>query len=58
MLMMTKRRIWQLSLTAMAVVFLAACGQKGPLFLPHEKPEKKQEKQEDIDSKAGDEVSQ
>jgi predicted small lipoprotein YifL len=58
MLMMTMKRIRQLSLTAMAVMFLAACGQKGPLFLPDNEPEKKQEKQEDTSDKARDEVSQ
>ena len=56
--MMTMKRIRQLSLTAMAVMFLAACGQKGPLFLPDNEPEKKQEKQEDTSDKARDEVSQ
>ena len=54
--MMTMKRIRQLSLTAMAVMFLAACGQKGPLFLPDNEPEK--EKQEDTSDKARDEVSQ
>ncbi|GAA0207381.1 hypothetical protein GCM10009123_13610 [Kangiella japonica] len=51
------KRIRQLGLTAMALVFLAACGQKGPLYLPESEPEKKQEKQGDSKEKANEEVS-
>lgn len=51
------KRIRQLSLAAMAVVFLAACGQKGPLYLPDSEPEKKQEKQKDSEENAVKEVN-
>lgn len=38
--MMMMKRIRQFSLMAIAAVFLVACGQKGPLFLPDNQPEK------------------
>lgn len=38
--MMMMKRIRQLSLMAITAVFLVACGQKGPLFLPDNQPEK------------------
>ena len=38
--MMTTKRLRQLGLASFAVLFLAACGQKGPLRMPEESPEK------------------
>lgn len=38
--MMTTKRLRQLGLASFAVLFLAACGQKGPLRMPSEDPEK------------------
>lgn len=37
---MMMKRMRQFSLMAIVAVFLVACGQKGPLFLPDNEPEK------------------
>ncbi|GEM_PF-1861511 len=43
---MTIKRLRQLGMMSLAVLVLAACGQKGPLFMPEEEPEKQSENQE------------
>ncbi|AKE51071.1 hypothetical protein TQ33_0079 [Kangiella geojedonensis] len=54
---MTIKRLRQLGMMSLAVLFLAACGQKGPLFMPEEEPEKQLENQkveEDQEAKGED----
>lgn len=42
----TRRRLIRYSLLAVAAVLVNACGRKGPLYLPEEEGDKKNEKKE------------
>lgn len=55
---MTIKRLRQLGIMSLAVVFLAACGQKGPLFMPEEEPEKPTENQKVEESQSSEEEDQ
>ncbi|WP_345292246.1 LPS translocon maturation chaperone LptM [Kangiella marina] len=39
------KRVRLLGLASLTVLILAACGQKGPLYMPEEEPEKSSENQ-------------
>ena len=55
---MTIKRLRQLGIMSLAVVFLAGCGPKGPLFMPEEEPEKPSENQKSEEKQVSEEEGQ
>lgn len=42
---MTTKGLWRLGFAGAVVLFLVACGQKGPLYMPDEQQDKQTENQ-------------